>query len=235
MGLLTFLVYMTDIQRYLSIEPSKRNYLEGVSIYDNVGDSNVLKGFFKLGESAFSREKLFKSLQDLVVVSKPISTKLEKFEAILSKKEERQKCASDMIDAPDEIKSLIENRKRLHVVRSNLFSQLKLMVSNEAKFSDDERGKISNQILHISIEIENIWKQTNYYDLNKCLQKPIPKLVIEVNSDLEVLRKLNAIRTKISQANAGKRHKEDLSELINQRDYLERLIEEMEVDVTIKE
>jgi hypothetical protein len=227
---------MEEINKYLAEIPSLRRFSEGVELYEKHGESTVLKGFFKIGESAFSREKLFKSLNDILAFNQPkILTKTEKFEAIKQKKEERQLLPSDMPDAPDDVASIRNRRKQLYVTRSNLFSQLKLMVHNEDKFTDEQRGKISNQIVKLGVEIENIWKSTSYYDIHKTLPPQPKNIVIECNSDLELMKRLNSTRAKISQAKAGKRSDKDLPELIQERDYLEKLIEEIEVDVTIKE
>ena len=236
MGLLTFLAYMEEIYKYIAETATLRKYLEGVELYNKYGESTVLKSFFKIGESTFSREKLFKCLNEILVANQPkVLTKTEKFEAIRQKKEERQLLASDMIDAPNEVSVLVGKRKQLYILRSNLFAQLKVMVQNESKFTDDQRGKISNQIIKLGVEIENIWKSTNYYDLHKILPPQPKSVIIECNSDVELMKRLNSTRAKISQAKSGKRSDKDLPELLQERDYIEKLIEELEVDVTIKE
>ena len=224
---------MDDINIYLA--NTQKSYSEGVELFNKYGNSVVLKNFFKVGESPFSREKLLKCLNEIVATNKKPLTKIERVEAIRQKKEERQLLPSDMSNAPTEVNTLVNRRKQLYLQRSNLFAQLKVMVQNEDKFTNDQRGKISNQIIKLGIEIENIWKSTNYYDLHSALP-PQPKIVvIECNSDIELMKRLNSTRAKISQAKAGKRSDKDLPELIQERDYIEKLIEEIEVDVTIKE
>ncbi len=223
------------IEKYLQ---NPINYQEGLTLYLKFGTNEALKKFFQMGESSLTKPKLIANLQELLIQSKPSSetSKAEKVVLIAAKKakEIKNTSPSDLPDAPEEIKVLVKRRISLYKERASLFAQLKLMVDNETKFNDEKRGIIANKILQIGVEIESLWKMTNYYDATKKIPQKPEKLFYEVSSDIDLMKQLNATRVKISRAEKGKRNTEDIEDLKAKRDYLEKLIEEREVDVTIK-
>lgn len=226
---------MIEIEKYLSESEASRRFADGVILYNTHGSSEVLKGLFKVGESDFSRKKLFHALSELLKNSKKEISQNSIKQQIIEKKHQKTLSKSDLSDAPTVIRDLVSKRKRLYAERDALFSNLKLMCKDENRFSDDERGVVSNKILKLGIEIESIWKCTNHFDSTGELPSIPKKIVFECKSDVELIRMLNRVRVKISQSNSGKRTKEDLPELFAERDFLEKLVEEIESDVTIKE
>lgn len=215
------------------------DYQKGLSLYIEHGKNEALKTFFRMGESSLTKPKLITSLKELLQTTFSNTfetTKADKVAIIAAKKAKEIKniSPSDLPTAPIEIQQFVKRRISLYKERASLFSQLKLMVDNELKFNDGQRGEIATKILKMGIEIESLWKLTNYYDATLLVPKKPSKTIYEINSDIELMKQLNATRVKISRAETGKRKIDDIEELKAQRDFLEKLIEEREVDVTIK-
>lgn len=125
-----------QIQNWLQ---SDGNYKEGVLLYKMYGHNKTwLSTFENLGETDFTFEQLKKELSLLVVDSETTIKKVE----LTQKQAIHGISASDLADAPEAIKKVVERRKYLYGHVNREHQRLIDYVESHAEF----KGKLSGEI-----------------------------------------------------------------------------------------
>ena len=200
---------------------SGQDFAAGRALYEKHGTDPALKILFSLKESQLSRKKLSDALQGILdIAPKPTITKM--------------KPTADDATAPDEVKDLVNRRRHLYSEANRLHAVLfHQAITDPAKFTDEDRGKLANALLKVWDEIGSIWYKTNHYDEKGSLPTPIPEVdIIPKNGELALRAVLNH-RSKLSKARKG-RLKHDVPTLEAQLQALERILEEEYGDDTIE-
>lgn len=132
-----------QIQNWLE---SNGTYNEGVLLYERFGlNKTWLSTFQNLGETEFTFEQLRKELSQLQVNSSLTQNKIEltqKVTQLTQKQLIHGISASDLPDAPEEIKKIVERRKYLYSHVNREHQRLIDFVESQAEF----RGKLSGEI-----------------------------------------------------------------------------------------
>ena len=132
-----------EIQNWLQ---SDSTYEEGLRLYERFGlNKTWLSTFQNLGETEFTVEQLRKELS-LLTVSYELTTQNVELTQIPTQLTQKQLIhgvsASDLPDAPEEIKKVVERRKYLYAHVNREHQRLIDFVESQAEF----RGKLSGEI-----------------------------------------------------------------------------------------
>jgi hypothetical protein len=124
------------IQNWLE---SEGTYDDGVLLYERFGQNKTwLSTFQNLGETEFTFEQLKKELSQIVVNTSCI----QKTTQLTQKQVIHGISASDLPDAPETIKSIVERRKHLYGHVNREHQRLIDFVESQSEF----RGKLSGEI-----------------------------------------------------------------------------------------
>lgn len=151
------------IQKWLT---SKKDYAIGLEIFKKYSTNNFLIRVLSDGEGHWNKQTLEKELTKL---RDSIPT-IEKEEEFIKAKElikEERKRPSDSENAPQEVKDVIENRKKIYNEGKKLHARLAYFKSEE------ERYLACVRILAIRAELKKMWSFTNFYDDNLRLPEDI--------------------------------------------------------------
>ncbi|MDR6196158.1 hypothetical protein [Siphonobacter sp. SORGH_AS_0500] len=177
---------MQDIKKWLN---GAKDFQQGRQLYDQYGDSNVLKKLFAIGDTLLGRKKMETALLELlsnstpdVVTHEAPSLQLRKIDGV-----------------PEELKPYIEKRKKLHNQRRELHAQLRMMLLHQIKkYTDQDRFVIQMNIYEIGREIDEIWRIERYYAETKTLPvpKPATPVVVDPDTSPEIMyKRIHTLRT----------------------------------------
>lgn len=141
-----------------------RNYKLGVEIYNRFGDNDFLKGILAEGEDDYNHERLIEELKELVKTE----TKTQSITSESQPKSQRfdyeDVKASELPNAPDEIKEAILERKRLYFDARDAHSQLKALRNLQGDEMKEKRKQLAKTIIQNFDLIKPLWDTTNFYD-----------------------------------------------------------------------
>lgn len=160
-----------------------RNYRLGVEIYNRFGANDFLKVILAEGEDDYNRERLIEELKELLKETDIASEILPKphridYDAVK---------ASELINAPYEIKEAIVERKRLYFEGRDAHSQLKALRNMPGEDMAERRKQLAKTILQNFDLIKPLWDTTNFYDEFGRLPEPKPKEEKEVSSSYALM------------------------------------------------
>lgn len=200
-----------------------RDFAIGKALYFQHGKSKVLRDLFEMGESSFTRAKLEKALSELAEqlrnapTPKPGETKPREASVPLSERS----------DAPEQVKALVQERKRLYGHTKALHEKLHLMsVEYANKYTDPERSTVVIELMQAWETIEQIWKRTMAYDRDGVLPPEPVKVQVVIRSGDTLLRAITNKRSELSKTRKGIIKKKTVEELEAELDELERMYEE---------
>lgn len=202
-----------------------QNYQQGLMILQQSNISPTILTWLQKAENTATKAMMKKLITALVHTqqSTPLPTKKpheKPTKPLLSEqkatKSQLKYYDENAPDAPDDVKALVEKRKKLFQQKRNTKAQLNQMVWFESRFSNTERGIKKNEHEDIITELKEVWKDINYYRPHGTLPSPIVIEKPPINAN-EIRLRINTLRTYISKAKKSdkkpKRYDEYLQEL----------------------
>lgn len=153
-----------------------QDYKLGLEIYNRFGDNDFLKSILNNAEDEYNQERLIEELTTLLKVEDK-QTSEEKPKRFVPKLELEEIKYSELPNAPTEIKSIINERKRLYLEARDAHSQLKAISTLAGVEMKEKRKLLAKLILQNFDLIKPLWDTTNFYDEFK----RIPELKQEAN------------------------------------------------------
>jgi hypothetical protein len=140
------------------LRTDKASYVEGYELLKQYGDcSNFLLSMLEQ-EDNWNRIQITEKLKELAkTVEKSLEIEERYIRAKEIVKEVRQK-PSDAINAPAEVKELVNAIKKLYNEGKKLHARLELYEDDEKRFVAAER------IIEIRVELKKLWSIRNFYD-----------------------------------------------------------------------
>jgi hypothetical protein len=172
---------MILIERWLK---GKRNFIVGRVLYERFGKDKALKVLFIKGETAFAKERLIKSLQELFDSGKCVASRAA------------NEVYNSMPKPTDDIFLAIDNEWKPKYQRMNLLRH-KLDQFGEDN-SEDARAKckeICREILDLEQQCNVSWEKRNHYEEHGHLPEvkdeefKIPKDPVELANMISNLKK----------------------------------------------
>lgn len=134
-----------------------QDYRIGVHLYRLFGGNSFQALLFAQAETAFNKKRLIEELSKLLAAA-PAASEQKNVPLQAKSKAAKVARASDMADAPPEIKEVVEQRKRLYNESRDCFARMKGSKSKE------ERFELAKTIRKNFFEINKIWAITNHFD-----------------------------------------------------------------------
>ncbi len=168
------------------------SYIEGLRLLAEIQTPAVLLRICSVSDNSFTRNKIRELLQ--AYCSGQEAKVLPKAERVQNAK--KQLLPSESQAAPSEVQNAIKKRNELYGYCRELHGQMKLMVFERHKFSDEERRLVRQDAERSWKEIDRLWKFTSYFDENKEV-KPSPEEIekVEIVGDNELKHRLMTLRT----------------------------------------
>lgn len=139
----------------------RRDYNYGLLLYDQFGTSELLKVFFKHGNSNYHQDRLYNALEELNPTLEELTNKSEfKIPSLQEMPVPVKKYGvpDDQWDKlPDSIKDLYVMSSKLHRHSQLLFDQARIATSDEA------RAELGVQILNERSKLNSNWKDIKDY------------------------------------------------------------------------
>jgi hypothetical protein len=164
----------------------RKDYDSGVEIYNRLGRNFAVKAMIAKPENSLRLEFLIDAMRELLLEVGQIEEPKLSVEELKQEAREiniavahQQIKASDLPNAPEEIKAAIKLRKNLYAEFVRLHTSLNLNTPAE------QRRINCLRILTIRDEIRPLWKLTNYYDDNLKLPEKATDKSIEDLSEMD--------------------------------------------------
>jgi hypothetical protein len=164
-----------------------QDYRSGTELYRRFGSSAFMLKIFLSGESDFNRAKLLEQLIGLLPAKKE-QTVLVQRKDVLTVLDDDSRKLSDRSSAPDQIKSVIKERKYLYATAREKHSNLKLLAKSgdEAK---ELRRLFANEIIEKFYAITEHWNFTTFYDETGRVYQKVNSEVDYSGADVNTLNK----------------------------------------------
>lgn len=169
----------------------KGSYSAGLRLLIEINTPAVLLRICSVSENSFTRNKVIELLQAYVngqaAKALPVAEKINEIK--------RGVLPSDSAEAPPEIKAAVKKRNQLYGYCRELHGQMKLMVFERHKFSDENRRKVRQDAERSWKEIDELWNYTRYFDEQKKI-KPKPEDVekVAIVGDNQLKHRLMTLR-----------------------------------------
>jgi hypothetical protein len=146
-----------------------RNYKLGVEIYNRFGDNDFLKGILAEGEDDYNRERLIEELKELLKTNDIIASEPTPKPQRIDYEDVK---ASELPNAPSEVKEARAERKQLYFEARDAHSQLKALRSLSGDEMKEKRKQLAKSILQNFDLIKPLWDFTNFYDEFQRMPEP---------------------------------------------------------------
>jgi hypothetical protein len=190
---------------------SKRNFSEGISLFNEFSDNEILKDFFSLPKNSIIESRLSEELQKISDREDP---------AVEVEEKEWQVTDDEYIRLPDEGKQLQRNWKAWYAEMKYLQARL-----DDAGKDDDYRLQLALKIVDLDENIREAWRAISFWrkygelpgkakvDI-ELAQMPVPKLI----------NRRNNLRTYLSRTSDTEENKEKITAWRNELNEIEKIL-----------
>lgn len=208
------------------------DYQKGIALYQKLGANPTFLAWFIKGYNIAKAAKLQTEIKKFLV-EETISTNspdqvIETLKAGL--RTAKGIFAENLSDDPEVI-AIVARKNELFRLIPKIKAKFNIMVWEETKYTNQERGQVAKQLSELKRENNEVWTAINHFRAKGELPQPIIKEIKALPTDItELIKKRNTLRSNLTKIKSGKRAKSNLENDTAQLIAIEALIKTHETN-----
>ena len=202
------------------------DYQKGIALYQKLGANPTFLAWFKKGYNTAKATKLQSEIKGFLVEESiiiiPQNQVIENLKVSL--KTSKGIFNENISDDPDVI-AIVTRKNELFRLIPKIKAKLNMMVWEESKYTNQERGQIAKHLSELRRENNEAWTAINTFRKEGKLPQPETKEIKQLPTNItDLIKKRNTLRSNLTKIKSGKRAKANFENDTAQLATVEELI-----------
>ena len=202
------------------------DYQKGIALYQKLGANPTFLAWFTKGYNTAKAAKLQSEIKKfLVEETKTIISPEQVIETLKAGLRTAKGIFAENLSDDPAVMAIVARKNELFRLIPKIKAKLNIMVWEETKYTNQERGEIAKQLSELRRENNEVWTAINYFRKEGKLPQPEIKAPKELPTDItDLIKKRNTLRSNLTKIKSGKRAKANLENDTAQLATIETLI-----------